>query len=305
MDPFLDLIRLLKPQATLLEGGLHAHGRWALSFRKRDDLLFCWVERGGCLLIRPDSEPLQLQTGDFALIRTASPFRLASDTLSAPLDSETAVAETKSHRLTLGEGEESAVVLHAGKFVFDTANADLLMDLLPELVHIARDSAVSERVRTLLAMHATESRAPGPASEFVIVRVVELLLVEILRSQTLILDQQPSGLLAGLADPVTARALSAMHKDVAYGWTVAHLAKLCAVSRSGFAARFRAIVGVGPIEYLQRWRMALAKDALKQGGRSIGDIAASVGFLSQSAFSTAFTRAVGCSPRNFATAASR
>lgn len=303
MDPFLDLIRLLRPRATLLGGGLKAFGRWALSFRKRDDLLFCWIERGECQLIRPDSAPLRLRTGDFVLIRTSTPFTLASDTSVAPVDSETAVAATKNHRLKLGEGTEHPVTLHAGKFVFDTANEDLLMGLLPSLVHLARDDASSDRVRSLLAMNEMESRSPGPGSEFIIVRLVELLLVEILRSKTLVLDQQPTGLLAGLADPVTAKALSAMHKDVAYGWTVGNLARLCAVSRSTFASRFRSIVGIGPIEYLQRWRMALAKDALRMGTRSIGEIASSIGFLSQSAFSTAFTRAAGCSPRQFATAA--
>jgi AraC-like DNA-binding protein len=127
-----------------------------------------------------------------------------------------------------------------------------------------------------------------------------LLLVEILRSKALSSEQEPGGLLAGLADPVTARALSAMHKDVAYAWTVAGLAGLCAVSRSTFATRFRSIVGTGPIEYLQHWRMALAKDALRSGTQTIGQIAVAIGFQSQSAFSTAFTRAVGCSPKRFA-----
>jgi AraC-like DNA-binding protein len=303
MDPFLDLIRLLRPRATLLGGGLKAFGPWALSFRKRDDLLFCWIEQGECLLIRPDGAPLRLRTGDFALIRTATPFTLASDVSIAPVDSETAVAAAKNHRLRLGEGTDHPVILQAGKFVFDTANEDLLMGLLPSLVHLARGDASSQRVRALLAMNEMESGAPGPGSEFIIVRLVELLLVEILRSQSVVLDQEPAGLLAGLADPITARALSAMHQDVARGWTVGDLARVCAVSRSTFASRFRMIVGIGPIEYLQRWRMALAKDALRLGTLSIGEIASSVGFLSQSAFSTAFTRAVGCSPRQFATAA--
>jgi AraC-like DNA-binding protein len=113
-------------------------------------------------------------------------------------------------------------------------------------------------------------------------------------------DQEHTGLLAGLADPVAARALSAMHKDVAHGWTVSDLARLCGVSRSTFAARFHKIVGMGPIEYLQHWRMALAKDGLRRGKRSIGEIALAIGFQSSSAFSTAFSRVVGCSPKSFA-----
>lgn len=102
---------------------------------------------------------------------------------------------------------------------------------------------------------------------------------------------------------MTARALSAMHSDVAQGWTVADLARLCGVSRSSFAARFRKVVGIGPTEYLLQWRMALAKNELRRGERSSSEIAFAIGFGSSSAFSTAFTRAIGCSPKRFSISA--
>jgi AraC-like DNA-binding protein len=91
-----------------------------------------------------------------------------------------------------------------------------------------------------------------------------------------------------------------MHKDVARGWTVASLSALCGVSRSTFATRFREIVGVGPIDYLLRWRMALAKDELRLARSTIAEIGFAIGFQSASAFSTAFSRSVGCSPKDFA-----
>lgn len=302
MDPFLDLMRLARPRATLLGGGLEAGGRWALAFRQRDDLLFCWIARGTCLCIRPGSVPLRLETGDFLLIRTATPFVLASDVETAPVDSETAVAAARSHRLTLGDGDDDPVTLHAGKFLFNPANEGLLMAQIPALIHLSRQDAASERVRALLAMNEAEARAPGPGSAFVTVRLVELLFMEILRSAAARVGQAPAGLLAGLADPVIARALAAIHQDVVHAWTVAELAQHCAVSRSTFATRFRAVVGSSPIEYLQDWRMAIAKDALRAGTKSIGEIAFAVGFQSQSAFSTAFARATGCSPTQFARA---
>jgi AraC-like DNA-binding protein len=96
-----------------------------------------------------------------------------------------------------------------------------------------------------------------------------------------------------------------MHRDVAHAWTVSGLARLCGVSRSTFAARFRQIVRTGPIEYLLHWRMALAKDELRRGSRSIGEIALAIGFQSSSAFSTAFSQAVGSSPKRFAVSARR
>jgi AraC-like DNA-binding protein len=84
-------------------------------------------------------------------------------------------------------------------------------------------------------MNEAEARKPGPASEFIIVRLVELILVEILRSKEWRVGEEFTGLLAGLADPVTARALAAMHRDVAHDWTVDKLARLCGVSRTSFA----------------------------------------------------------------------
>ncbi|MBB5343889.1 AraC family transcriptional regulator [Tunturibacter empetritectus] len=310
MDPFLDLIHLLRPQATLW-GRTDGVGRWGVSFRKRDDLLFCWVQQGECQLIRPLGAPVHLAPDDFVLIRTSMPFTLTTDPAVEPEDSETLVAATMDTDLKLGEGTDSPVILRGGRFVFDTANEGLLTGLLPSLVHIAAGDTSSWRVRSLLKMNEAEYLQPGPGSEFVIARLMELILVEILRSEALRANpeqgpeqsQEHTGLLAGLTDPVTARALAAMHREVAHGWTVAGLARLCGVSRSSFAVRFRRIVGRGPIEYLLDWRMALAKDELRGGTRSIGEVALMVGFQSSSAFSTAFTRAVGCSPKRFAASA--
>ncbi len=303
-DPFLDLIRVLRPQATLW-GRTDGMGRWGVSFRNRNDLLFCWVEQGHCQLTRPLLAPVHLDRDDFVLIRTSTPFTLTSDPTVEPVDSETLVAMTKSSRLSLGEGRESPVTLHGGRFVFDTANENLLTGLLPSLIHVAAADTSSWRVRSLLQMNQAESLKPGPGSEFIIVRLMELILVEILRAEALRVNRKHTGLLAGLADPVTARALSAMHRDIAHGWTVSALARLCGVSRSTFASRFRKIVGTGPIEYLLDWRMALAKDQLRRGTRSIGEIAFAIGFQSSSAFSTAFTRATGCSPKRFAASVPR
>ncbi len=298
MDPFLDLIRLLRPKTTLW-GGVDGVGRWSIAFRKREDLLFCWIEQGECQLMRPFADPIHLQPQDFILVRTTTPFVLTSDPTMTPQDSEALVAATKNARLQLGEGNDAPVTLSGGRFVFDTANEELLTSLLPAMVHVTARDASSLRVQTLLKMNRTEFLHPRPGSEFITTRLMELILVETLRSEVVLETQGHQGLLAGLADLFTARALSAIHNDPAHEWTVAELANLCNVSRSNFAARFRKIMGKGPLEYLQQWRIALAKDELRYGTQSIGAIAFLVGFQSSSAFSTAFTRAVGCSPTQF------
>ena len=175
-----------------------------------------------------------------------------------------------------------------------------MLDLLPSLIHVAADAVGSERVRTLLSMMRAETLQPRPGGEFVSLRLIELVLVELLRRDPIEADPARVGLVAGLGDPMIARALWALHGDVAKDWTVARLARACGASRSTFAARFRRIVGLGPIDYLIRWRMTLAKHEVRRGEQSLGAIGRSIGFQSSSAFSTAFTRAVGCSPRQFA-----
>jgi AraC-like DNA-binding protein len=90
-----------------------------------------------------------------------------------------------------------------------------------------------------------------------------------------------------------------MHRQPARRWTVAELAEEVGMSRSGFAARFGALVGDGPIEYLTRWRMLLAGRSLSRG-ESVGAIARSLGYESESAFRTAFKRVTGRTPRHHA-----
>ncbi len=298
MDPLIDLIQLLRPKATLWRQ-IEANGRWAISFPKRNDLLFCSVEYGKCLVVRPDTEPVKLSPGDFVLIRTSVPFRFSSDTKVKPVDSVKLFGASSSGLIKLGMDEGHPVLLRGGRFLFDTANENLLTALMPPLVHIATANR-SERIRMLLQMNASEAAAAEPGRDFVMARLMELLFVDILRDQRLRPESKDTGLLAGLTDSVIATALQMMHSNIEHHWTVAELAKRSGVSRSRFAVRFLDKVGVSPIRYLLDWRIALAKDELRKGTRLISEIAFAVGFQSVSAFSTAFSRTVGCPPRQYA-----
>ncbi len=294
-DPLLDLLRMLRPRVTVW-GTIRGTGRWNVSFPQRDDLLFFRIDRGTCMILRAGAEPLHLASGDLVLVRTSAPFMVASDLDTAPVDSWALVAATRSREIVVGEDTGEPAIVRGGRLVLGTSSEELLLGLLPALVHVVS----SDRARTLLAMNEAESLTPGRGSPYVIERLMELLLVEVLRGEALAAQPCQAGLLAGLADPITALALTAMHRDVARPWTTAGLARLCGSSRSAFSMRFTSVVGVAPMSYLQRWRIAIAKDELRRGLRSVAEIALLVGFQSGSAFSTAFTRAVGCSPSRFA-----
>ncbi|WP_176072207.1 helix-turn-helix transcriptional regulator, partial [Paraburkholderia phenazinium] len=138
------------------------------------------------------------------------------------------------------------------------------------------------RLSTLVQMIGDESRAERPAREIVLERLLEVLLIEALRSTSG--TAASPGLVRGLGDPKLAAALRRLHERPASRWSVAELAREAAMSRSAFFERFSREIGMAPMEYLQAWRMALAKQWLRQGELSMAEIAERSGYGSVSAF---------------------
>jgi transcriptional regulator GlxA family with amidase domain len=178
--------------------------------------------------------------------------------------------------------------------VFDSPDAALLVSLLPALLHVRG----VERLSVLVQLVAEESRQRRSGRELVLTRLVEVLLIEALRSTSG--EDAPPGLLRGLADARLAPALRQMHAKLARPWTVAQLARTAALSRSAFFERFSRSVGLAPMEYLLAWRMSVAKDLLRRRELGLAEVAARVGYGSASTFSTAFSRHVGQPPGRYA-----
>jgi AraC-like DNA-binding protein len=181
-----------------------------------------------------------------------------------------------------------------GHCSFGSPDADLLVSLLPHLVHVRGE----KRLATLVQLVRDEFRERRPARDVILAHLLEVLLIEALRS-TAGTTASP-GLVRGLADERLAVAIRRMHESPTRAWTVAQLAKEAALSRSAFFERFNRAVGVAPMEYLLAWRMALAKDMLRQNESGVAEIAERVGYGSSSAFSVAFTRHVGLPPARYA-----
>jgi transcriptional regulator GlxA family with amidase domain len=188
------------------------------------------------------------------------------------------------------------VRLLGGYFVFDSPDASLLVSLLPALVHVRG----TDRLSVLVRLVGEEAGAQRSGRDLILARLVEVLLIEALRSTGA--DNAPPGLLRGLADTRVAVALRRMHGDPQHAWTVAELAKHAGLSRSAFFDRFMRAVGLRPMEYLLAWRMALAKDLLTRHG--LEEVARRVGYSSASTFSTAFSRHIGRPPGRYARALS-
>jgi AraC-like DNA-binding protein len=183
-----------------------------------------------------------------------------------------------------------------GHCSFASPDADLLVPLLPQVVHIR----CAGRLAQLVKLVGDESRAQRPAREVVLSRLLEVLFIEALRATGETAASQ--GLARGLGDQHVALAIRAMHERPEHVWTMADLAREAALSRSAFFERFKRKVGMAPMAYLLAWRLALAKQMLRQKENRMAEVAERVGYRSVSAFSVAFTRCVGQSPARYARA---
>ena len=216
----------------------------------------------------------------------------------AATQSATSVLPGGQIRLGAIEGPPDVVIL-VGHCAFGSPDAALLVSLLPQLVHVRGEA----RLATLVEMVGNETRGTRPARDLVLARLLEVLLIEALRSTTQ--TAASAGLLRGLDDPRLAAAIRRMHEDPGHAWTVAELAGAAALSRSTFFDRFRRAVGTAPMDYLLTWRMALAQNLLRRRQGGIAEVAKRVGYGSASTFSVAFARHVGVPPGQFADSQTR
>jgi len=299
-DPLAEVIAQLQPR-TVFSKGIAGAGRWAVRYADFGHPSFCVVLKGSCRLAVQGEEPATLEAGDFVLLPATPGFTMSSLEPGTPVDLDPHAAATMSTtngtEVRHGTPDGPADVrLLGGYFVFDSPDAALLVSLLPALVHVRG----AERLAVLVGLVAGESTEQRPGRDLVLARLVEVLLVEALRSTQG--DDAPPGLLRGLADARIARAMRTLHDDPARGWTVASLATEAALSRSAFHERFTRTVGLAPMEYLLAWRMAVAKGLLRRREGGIAEVAQRVGYGSASTFSTAFSRHVGQAPGRYARA---
>lgn len=287
-DPVAEVVSLLKPSPSiskLVTGG----GQWIVERTELGSPFYCAVVEGRCRMTIKGREPMLLSAGDFVLVPDIFSFTMSS--LERPPRGALARRlETGPGVFRLGDPEASAEIkAMVGHCAFGSDDKALLVSLLPEVIHVQGE----ERLMMLVAMINDETRADRAAREMVLHRLLEVLLIEALRSTAN--AAAPPGLLRGMADPLLAPSLRRIHADPGRSMTVETLARDAAMSRSAFFDRFRKEVGVAPMEYATCWRMALAKEFLRQDVAT-AEIAQRVGYGSASAFSVAFSRHVGMPP---------
>jgi transcriptional regulator GlxA family with amidase domain len=168
---------------------------------------------------------------------------------------------------------------------------------MPRLVHLRPPAGTqADRLGPLVQFALSESRERAAGGQCVLLRVGELMFVEVVRRYLAALPSEQTGWLAGLRDPMVGQALTLLHGRPAEAWTLERLAREVGVSRSALADRFAHFVGQAPMQYLARWRMQLASRMLADGTAKVCSVALDVGYESEAAFSRAFKKIVGASP---------
>jgi len=246
---------------------------------------------GQCDLTIDGQPPRRLHAGDLVVLPRADSHTLASpDGAHAPLRSSLELVRHNegSEIAAGGTGERTDIV--CGAFFLGHEDHPAVAGL-PRCVHVPGAPKWLAGLTDALVAEATEG---GPGSEVVMARLSDALITRALRHH--VETAEEPGWLHGLRDPYVARALAALHADLAAPWTLESLARAAELSRAAFAARFATTVGQTPMKYLYQCRMRLAMTLLSVERATAASVAPRVGYGSEAAFSAAFTRHAGTTP---------
>ncbi len=298
MDPLSNIISLLRPH-DCVAAGLDAGGDWSIRFNRHAGLKCNAVLKGGCwLLVEGTVEPMRLEAGDCVILPKGQPFLISAKIARFGEDAETIYAPVH-HGGTAVYGGGGDFFMTGSRFLLSGPASEMLLGSLPPII-VLRQGSQREAVRWSLDRIAEELRDHRPGGALSIAHLSHFVLVEVMRCHLAEAPSETTGWMAALADRHISKVVAAIHDNPARPWTVQELASLAHLSRTSFAVRFRRVVGQAPIEYLTQWRMLCAAEKLRRAETPVARIAAEVGYASESAFTVAFKRTTGHTPRCYA-----
>lgn len=299
-DLFSHLLELVHARSAL-SGGLRAGGSWAVAFPATTHVKFWGIRSGSAWIDLGDGAPLRAEAGDVFLFHAPGPHVLAGDMGALPTALDDITNGRMGAMLQLGDGADFFMI--GGKVELDEGSAPLLFGGLPAVIRLAATAPRVATVHWILDRLVAERDAGLPGSAAASAQLAQLMLIEILRAQIAEPALLGSGYFKALADRRLAPALHLMHGAPGHAWRLPELAEACAMSRAGFADHFKRVAGVAPLHYLTELRMRLAQQRLRQPGTGLARLAEEFGYGSESAFSHAFKRVLGKSPKAWRDAA--
>ncbi len=314
LDPITDIFRTLHVTA-FGQHRLEATAPWGLIQEKqteekvtpsdkkispKDLAHFAMLSRGNCWLsVEGIPEPIPLTGGDCILLARGTSIVLRDSPRTRPRSTFREIAAKANGNVAHHGGGGAPTTIVCGSMSFDRASLRPITQLLPSFILIKAEQARTLALHDTMRALASEMAEQVPGSEIVANRLAEVLFIQILRAHIASGPERNKGWLRAIFDPQMGTALSAIHDSVNTPWTVESLAGAAGMSRSAFAARFKEQLGQTPLEYVTEWRMQKAMQLLQQRDKKLIDVARSVGYDSDAAFSKAFKRVVGANPGEY------
>ncbi|HET6739835.1 MAG TPA: AraC family transcriptional regulator [Kribbella sp.] len=299
MDQLSEVFELVEVRG-LVSGGFAVQGPWVSRAELRDTFKFMALAGGRARLMADGLDaPIELGPGDVAILNNRTWLELSGGEAGNAGDGpvrEVVPQETGFELMEVDWDTHDIVI--GGRIDLNEAGRTLLGEALPPVAHVQASPTTGANLRGSLHRLFEEVSGNRIGSAFAIRQHAQLVLLEVLRAYV---EQAelPPGWLRVLTDERLKPALTLMHSHPDTLWSLNELARAAAMSRTAFAERFRAVAGLPPRAYLNRWRMMLAQRALRNGDTSVGSLATELGYASESAFSTAFKREVGQSPLRY------
>ncbi|SEC37366.1 AraC family transcriptional regulator [Terriglobus roseus] len=315
MDPITDVFRTLHVTA-FGQHRLEATAPWGLKGGGAEDDVkapnagkenpptdlahFAMLSRGNCWLnVEGIAEAIPLTGGDCILLDRDASIVMRDSPRTHPKSSFREVAATAKSNVAHCGGGGAPTTIVCGSLSFDRASLKPITQLLPSFILIRADQARTFALHNTMQALASEMSQQVPGSDIVATRLAEVLFIQILRAHIASEPGRNQGWLRAVFDPQIGTALTAFHANVGAPWTVESLSESAGVSRSAFAVRFKELLRQTPLEYVTEWRMQKAMHLLEQRDRKLVDVARSVGYESDAAFSKAFKRVVGANPGEY------
>ncbi|MDJ1130510.1 AraC family transcriptional regulator [Streptomyces iconiensis] len=277
---------------------------WGVRVQDGAPLALASMTRGEGWALHPDADPVRLAPGDVVVLRGPEPYVLADHPDTEPQlvihpgdCCTTPEGVDMCERLglgvrTWGRSQDDPVVLLSGNYQLRGDLSGRLLDALPPVL-VLRER---EWDSGLLSLVAAEVVKEAPGQQMVLDRLLDLLLISVLRAWFARPEARAPVWYRAQGDPVVGVALRLLHEQPAHAWTVAALAAKAGVSRASLARRFTELVGEPPMAYLTRWRIDLAARLLREPEATVASVARRVGYADGFALSAAFKRVRGVSP---------
>jgi AraC-like DNA-binding protein len=280
---------------------------WSLHIADESPLALVAVVRGEAWLVPAKGAAIRVRDGGVAVIRGPEPYTLAGDPATAPrvlIEPGQRCTTLRGQPLhekmnlgvrTWGNSPNGRTSLLIGVYQRPSEISASLLDALPEMLALPADAWDCP----LISLLADEIGRDELGQSVVLNRLLDLLLVSVLRAWLGRSSAATPAWYRAQSDPIVGPAIRMMHNDPAHGWTVASLGSACGVSRAAFARRFTELIGQPPMTFLTELRLTLAADLLRDPAAKVGAIAQQVGYGSPFALSSAFKRVRGVSPRDY------